>query len=658
MGSRLRRFKCLLLPSKKLRRKLRLLLPSKELRGKIVRGLSVAGDITLLVLAVLAIYIAYRDYLKIDVQLAITAPAAGSIVLNREISIGGTVSGGPYNGYEVHHKAPGDEQGRLIRAASGEQVSSAVFPISLSLVDEDGSLRIGQHTITVTLKAGARNVEQDSVSFDAIDCSLIIPPVFVTDTPIHDIIDLRPKEEIQGYDFLYYIDGIQWTLDYLDPVHLEDGYHQFSVTAVIPGCDEEVDSVTTNFVVDNTAPIIDSLGLSDGADVNSRVPIVPVIFEPHLAKLELCVNSELIGELEGQILKQRLSTGDLGFTLEDGWVAVQDVVEGQRLKDGWHDVLLTACDINGLCSTESASVWVDNTGPDLVWDLAVRAVIPLLPADGFWLGGMSLDPEAKVVYCVDTPAAITEGEYLDTSACTLGSMHVVLASAIDLADNAETQIAYFVVERSSQAWLNTAKRNVALRVASAVAPISDMFMELASEGMSIGLGVEVSSSLADESVLMWRGVLDFVFIEICPMIGRGIGGNTTMGLGFRVPLEPTDLTTSSLEASVVRPILDFGAVVTPNWQILDSLDYGTEQVAETWVKLSLSTVILIPLSAQSDAALKLDVAPGCKLSFVQEFKRELEFPSDGTPYVREFVEGSLKFEVTIDGSIAFSAGRR
>ena len=656
MGSQVGRFKCRLFPS-------------KELRLKIVHGLSVAGDITLLVLAVLAIYIAYRDYLKTDVQLAITAPVAESIVLNRKISVDGTVSGGPYNGYEVHHKAPGDEQGRLIRAASGEQVSSAVFPISLSLVDEDGSPRIGQHTVTVTLKAGRRNVEQDSVSFEVIDCLLIIPREFTLDTPIHDVIDLRPKEEFQGYDFLYYINGVRWTLDYLDPVHLEDGYHQFRVVAVVPGCEEEVDSVTTNFVVDNTAPIIDSLGLSDGSNVNSRSKVVPVIFEPHLAKLELCVNNEFIGKLEGQALEQRLDTGDLGYTLEDGWItadadaesqalAVQDGTEEQRLKDGWHDVLLMACDVNGLCSTESARVWVDNTCPGLRWDLASDAAIPLLPTDGFWLGGMSPDPEARIVYDVAAPASIVEGEYLDTSACELGSTHVVRATAIDLAGNAETQTALFVLERSSQAWLSAARQQVSLAITSAVAPVSDMFEELASEGMSIGLGVEVSSSLADESVLMWRGVLDFVYIEICPMIGRGIGENTTMGLGFRVPLEPAGLAASSLKGSVVRPILDFGAAVTPNWQILNSLDFGTEQVAETWVKLSLSTVLSIPLSAQSDAALKLDVAPGCKLSFVQEFKRGPEYSDGVIVGVRKFVEGSLKLEVTIDGSIAFSAGQQ
>jgi len=142
------------------------------------------------------------------------------------------------------------------------------------------------------------------------------------------------------------------------------------------------------------------------------------------------------------------------------------------------------------------------------------------------------------------------------------------------------------------------------------------------------------------------------------MIGRGIGENTTMGLGFRIPLEPAGLAASSLEGPAVRPILDFGAAVTPNWQILNSLDFGTEQVAETWVKLSLSTVLSIPLSAQSDAALKLDVAPGCKLSFVQEFKREPEYSDGVIVGVRKFVEGSLKLEVTIDGSIAFSAGQQ
>jgi len=153
---------------------------------------------------------------------------------------------------------------------------------------------------------------------------------------------------------------------------------------------------------------------------------------------------------------------------------------------------------------------------------------------------------------------------------------------------------------------------------------------------------------------MWRGVFDFVFVEICPMLGRGFNQNTTMGLGFRVPLEFAGLATSDFATLLIHPVLDFGMAVTPNWNVLDTLDFGTEKVAETWVKLSLSTVIFIPLSTKTGAALKLDVAPGCKLSFVQEFKRELEFSSGGDPVVRKFVESSLKLEVTIDGSIAFS----
>lgn len=657
MGSRLVRFRRRLISSDKLRCGLRL----------INLGLPVARDIALLVLAVLAIYIAYRDYLKTDVQMAITAPAAGSVVLNREISIEGTISGGPYNGYEVHHKAPEDEQGRLICAVqkSGEQMTTPVFPIPLSLVDEGGAPRIGQHTITVTLKAGNRVVEQKSVSFDVLDCSLVMPREFAADKPIHEVIDLERDEEIQGYGFLYYIDGVQWTLDCLNPAHLEDGYHQLRIAAVVRGSEDEVDSVTTNFVVDNTAPIIESFGLSEGAYVSGRSRLVPKICDPHLEELELFVDGELVGRVGGQALEQRLDAGDLGFTLEGGWLTV-DVdgesqiqapevwAEARRLKDGWHDVLIKACDVNGLYSTDSARVWVDSTRPDLRWDMPSDAAIPVLPTDGFWLGAMSPDPEAEIAYYVEAPAAIVEGEYLDTSECEPGSVHAVLATAIDLAGNAETQVAHFVVERSSQAWLNTTWRSVTRGITAAMAPISDVLDELASEGMSIGVGAEVSSSLADESVLMWRGVFDFVFVEIYPMLGRGFNQNTTMGLGFRVPLESAGLATSDLATPLIRPVLDFGTAVTPNWKVLDGLDFGTEKVAETWVKLSLSTVISIPLSTETDAALKLDVAPGCKLSFVQEFKREAEYSNGCIVGVREFVENSLKLEVTIDGSTAFS----
>lgn len=626
-----------------------------------------AGDITLLVLAVLAIYIAYRDYLKTDVQMAITAPAAGSVVLNKEISIEGTISGGPYSGYEVYHKAPEDKQGQLICAVQGrgEQITTRVFPIPLSVADEDGRSKIGKHTITVTLKAGNRVVEQKSLSFDVLDCSLIMPREFVGDKPIHEVINLQRHEEIQGYDFLYYIDGVQWTLDYLNPAYLEDGYHQLRIAAVVCGSEDQVDSVTSNFVVDNTAPIIESLGFSQDAHVNGRSRRVAKISDPYLDELELFVDDEFVGRVGGQALGRRLDTRDLGFTLEGGWLA-GDVdsespiyapeawVEERKLKDGWHDVRIKVCDVNGLCSMDSARVWVDSTRPDVCWDMPDDAAVPVFPTDGFWLGAMSPGPEAEIAYSVEAPATIVDGEYLDTSECKLGSVHVVLATAKDSADNTEAQVAYFVVERSSRAWLNTTWRSVTCGITVAMAPISEALDELSSEGMSIGVGGEVSSSLADDSVLMWKGVFDFGFIEMCPMFGRGFNQNTTIGLGFRVPLEFAGLATSDLATLLIHPVLDFGTAVTPNWNVLHSLEFGTETVAETWVKLSLSTVIFIPLSTKTGAALKLDVAPGCKLSFVQEFKRELEFSSGGDPVVRKFVESSLKLEVTIDGSIAFS----
>jgi len=657
MGSRLVRFRSRLISNAKLPGGLDL----------IKFGLTVTRDIAFLVLAVLAIYIAYRDYLKTDVQMAITAPAAGSVVLKKEISIEGTISGGPYNGYEVHHKASEDKQGRLICAVQerGEQMTTPVFPIPLSLMDEGGPPRIGEHTITVTLKAGNRVVEQESVSFDVLDCSLIMPPEFVADKPIHEVINLERHEEIQAYNFLYYIDGVQWTLDCLNPAHLEDGYHQLRIAAVVRGSEDEVDSLTTNFVVDNTAPIIESLGFSQGAHVNGRSRLVAKISDSYLDELELFVDDELVGRVGGQALGQRLDAGDLGFTLEGGWLtadvdgesqiqAPEAWAEVRRLKDGWHDVLIKACDVNGLCSMDSARVWVDSTRPDLRWDMQSDAAIPVLPTDGFWLGAMSPDPEAEIAYSVKAPATIVEGKYLDTSECELGSVHVVLATAKDLAGNTEAQVAYFIVERSSRAWLNTPWRSVTCGITAAMAPISEVLDELSSEGMSIGVGAEVSSSLADESVLMWRGVFDFGFIEIYPMFGRGFNQNTTMGLGFRVPLESAGLATSGLATLLIHPVLDFGTAVTPNWEVLDSLDFGTEKVTETWVKLSLSTVIFIPLSTKTGAALKLDAAPGCKLSFVQEFKREAEYSNGCIVGVRKFVESSLKLEVTIDGSIAFS----
>ena len=73
--------------------------------------------------------------------------------------------------------------------------------------------------------------------------------------PLHEPIDLRPDEEIAGgTSFYYYVDGTPWSLDALDPAFLQDGYHDLRIVAVSRGSEEEIDSVTANFVVDNTAP--------------------------------------------------------------------------------------------------------------------------------------------------------------------------------------------------------------------------------------------------------------------------------------------------------------------------------------------------------------------------------------------------------------------
>lgn len=646
---------------------------SEELQGtlrRVPKGLTVARDIAFLVLAILAIFIAYRDYLKTDVRLEITAPAEGSVVLNKEISIEGTASGGPYNGYVVHHKAPGDEEKRKIGGVQedGEQMTAPVFPILVALTDEQGEPKIGRHTVTVTLKSGDRNVQQDSVAFDVIDCSIVLPWELTAGGPIHAPIDLRPDEEIAGYEFLYYVDGTQWSLDSLDPAYLQDGYHDLRVVAVVRGSEEEVDSVVANFVVDNTAPIIDSLGLSDGACVSGWSMRVPSVFDPHMARLDLCVDNALVGVLEGEALERRLASADLKFTLAGGWqegTSAQPVSpvgkEGSEqpgLEDGWHDVLIKACDVNGLCSTEAARVWVDSTPPMLWWDLPSDVKIAVLPSAGFWLGADTPDPEAKVVYSVEPPDTDVTGGFFDTSRCESGSEYTLLATVIDQAGNVQTRTARFVIEQSPQAWANTALRVARHGISSAMEPVSSLLGELAAEGLSFGIGAEVSSSLADESSLIWRVVFDFVFVEVCPVLGRGINGNTTLGVSFRVPLQYTGLAAPEAAASLIRPVLDFGAAATPNWEVLHTLEFGIEKVAETWVKLSLSTVLMIPLSAEGDEALKLDVGPGCKLSYVEEFVREVEY-SDGQPVgIRRFTQDSVKLELTMDISIAFSAGRQ
>lgn len=627
------------------------------MRGKIARTLAVAGNVALLVIAGLTIYISYQNYLKTDIRLEITTPGAGSAVLSKSVSVEGTVAGGPYDRYEINHKWLGQEDG-LVSAAQGvgDQLASPLFPITLSLVDEDGTLECGPHAVTITLKSGSRTVQQTSVSFTVIDCDRVLPASIIAHRPIHDPIDLSTRQSIEGYDLLYYIDGTRWTLDYLDPVYLQDGYHELRVTAVIRGSEEEVNSFRTNFVVDNTPPIITCLGLAEGAEVNGRSQYIPTITDPHLAQLELCVDSEFEGKLEGEKLKKRLLDGTLGFTLEGGWRENTDAERTKhgRLVDGWHNVLIKASDQNGLSSESSVRVWVDNVCPDLQWDLAGKPVVEVLPSVQFWLGAASTDPEALISYDVDGLAVIADGGFLDTSRCKPGTAITVTANVVDRAGNTQKQTAEFVVEQSRQAWLNTSLRAVQQSISVGVSPTAALMARIASEGLGVGLGAEVSSSVADESKLIWRGVLDLVFMQFCPLLALGSGETMTLGVGFRIPLRVLGLTSPELTPSLVDPLLDFGTVLTPNWPVLNSGGFGTEQIAETWMQLSLPTVINIPLVAPGDAGMSLSVGPGCKLTYVQEFVREPVYVDGVITGVKRYAKDSVKLEVTVNASICFS----
>ena len=85
--------------------------------------------------------------------------------------------------------------------------------------------------------------------------------------------------------------------------------------------------------------------------------------------------------------------------------------------------------------------------------------------------------------------------------------------------------------------------------------------------------------------------------------------------------------------------------------------FGVEKVSDTWGKLSLSTDLVIPLSAKGDEVLKFGIGPGCKLTYVEEYVREAVYSNDTVVGIRRFMQDSMRFEVTVDISIAFSPGR-
>ena len=629
-------------------------------------GLPLASSLAVLVLTALAILIAQRSYLKTDIVLDITSPESGGIVLNKLVSIEGVVSGHPFSGYEVHHRGPGDSEAQLLLSYEEDsgQLTSSLFPILVHLTDGSGNTRVGMHAVTVTLTAGRRKVQQDSVLFEAVDCSHILPRSLSEDLPLPEPARLDPGDQIQGYDLRYEVDGRRWTREFLDPTLLSDGYHVLRVAAVASGTGKEADGFTTSFVVDNTAPRLDFLGTSEGATENPRTVLTPLLVEPHLAKLQLSVDGTLVAELDGPELQQRLSSGDLSFSLTGGWdwstqperqaANEPDSGSGNALfSDGAHDVRLCACDTNGHCTSSTARVIFDSVAPGLRWSAARQPEHEVLPIEKLQLCAGSPEAGTRILYRADPPAVILDGTILDLSQCPVGSTHRVRATAIDRANNSHSEETCFVIGEGPRAWLNSTFLSLAAGFSAMLEPVLDLGSHLEDEGLTFGMGMEVSSSLADESVLLLMGIVDFVLIEICPLLGSGPGSDPVYGLAFRVPIGAKESETSGLRDKQwnTLPSLGVGFSVAPNWDVLDGYAMGVEKVTETWIKPFLRTSLLLPLPGNQDAALEVTAGPGCKLTSVDEFVREFEYRDDSIVGIRELVRRSVKLEITLDFSI-------
>ena len=632
---------------------------------RLARCLPFLRDVAVILLAIIAIVIAYRDYWMTDLHVTITSPPAGHVIMSREIAIDGAVTGGPFSGYEVLHKAPGDQAASLIREsdASRNQSLDSPFPISISLEDDDGALRAGTHTITVILRTGRRATAQDSVTFEVLDCALVIPDEFRTTLPIVGVVPLSPSRTIEGYDFIYFVDGIRWSSPNLDSRQLADGYHQLTVSVGVLGSDEIANSTTLSFSVDNSAPFIEALGASDEARVSGASILRPTIYEPHLSHCILSIDDQLTYELNVGNLEGTAHDEVLDYTLNDGWMASaadqgavsEDTDEqstAQLLADGEHYIVIEACDVNNLCSIESGRIHVDNTLPSLEWDLCdALEQRSFLPDRRIWLGAETDDQDARITYVVDPPASIDDNGYLDTTGCTSGDIVSIMAIAVDSAGNATTERASATIDTTPRAWLSTVLRGARETISMATAPISSIANQLVTEGVALGFGVEVSSSLADESIALWKVVMDFAVLEVCPVFGTGYEENRLLGVAIRVPLNAQLLASPAYENRILAPFLEFGASLTPIWETINSMDDGTESVAETWGKVAVGTTIEIPLGRQGPR-LSFEWAPGLKLTHLQEQQRYVVW-EDGIPIGMERpVVTSGKLEICIDVSVA------
>ena len=288
------------------------------------RPLATRVEIATLGLMILTLLVAYCTLVRREPEISLELPLHSQVV-RANLDVLGRIAGNLWDEWVI--RLDGTEKAR----SSSAQIALAVD--TRTLADRPYRLSVDVYHRGRLVKTETRPFEVDNtppeIVISGVPPGSLVAGVLVVDVNVQDGI----LEKIL-------LDGSQpLATPALDTRRLADGWHSITFTAVDRAGNRQ--SETLSFVVDNSPPRIESLGVREGSALSGRQTIIPEIAEPHLADTTWFLNGNLCAT---------------GSPLD---------LDTKDYKDGVYTLRLEAVDANGHASSKEITLIFDNTPPTL-----------------------------------------------------------------------------------------------------------------------------------------------------------------------------------------------------------------------------------------------------------------------------------------------------
>lgn len=281
-------------------------------------------EIAMFVLMIVSVLFAYYTLVRREPEISLELPLHNQLV-RANLDVLGKITGNLWNEWVV--RLDGIEKAR----SSSPQIALAV---------DTTTLADGLHRLSVDVYYKGRLVKSEIRPFEVDNTP---PEIIISGVPLGTTVAgvLTINVSVQeGILEKILLDGFQpLAIPVVDTRFLADGWHSITFTAVDLAGNRRSENLS--FVVDNSPPRIESLGVKEGSTLSGRKTITPEIVEPHLAGTRWFLNGNLY------------STESPLFLDTSGY------------PDGVYTLRLEAVDANGHTSSKEIQLVFDNTPPIL-----------------------------------------------------------------------------------------------------------------------------------------------------------------------------------------------------------------------------------------------------------------------------------------------------